>query len=87
MSGPSGCEWHTHSIFGPCENGVGLREHLFGQPPKTTAQAIRDGAHNAHTPQKRAETGQGGATGANAGTSDGTTGNGPQTAETRGHHE
>ena len=36
------CEWHAHSIFGPCPNGFGIREHLFGNPHATAIDAIRE---------------------------------------------
>lgn len=39
---PESCDWHVHSMFYPCPNGLYLRGYLFGSLPRTAQDVLVD---------------------------------------------
>lgn len=37
-----GCDWHVHSMFHPCPNGLYRRDYLFGNLPRTVQGVLND---------------------------------------------
>lgn len=37
---PESCDWHVHSMFHPCPNGLYRRDYLFEPLPRTVQDVL-----------------------------------------------